>query len=216
MKITPTKAQFTALENAYDYFNTVLFSGELPPIFLNLSRKSKAAGFAAPKRWTDTKGVTSIHEISINPIILDQTVEYIFATLVHEMCHTWQFDFGKTSRNGYHNKQWADKMLAVGLIPSSTGEPGGKMTGQNMSDYPQENGRFLQALDKMPKEFLLPFKSIEGVGLTLGAGGGVTKEGSSKKTKTKYTCPECEVNAWGKDSLNLRCEDCDAVLMKQN
>ena len=32
------------------------------------------------------------------------------------MCHQWQQHFGKPSRNGYHNKQWADKMESVGLI----------------------------------------------------------------------------------------------------
>jgi hypothetical protein len=47
---TPTKAQFEAFEAAYQYFNQVLFSYELPPVILNLSRKSKAMGFVAPFR----------------------------------------------------------------------------------------------------------------------------------------------------------------------
>ena len=48
---TPTKQQFEAFENAYQYFNVVLFGKALPPVILNLSRKSKAMGFVAPFRW---------------------------------------------------------------------------------------------------------------------------------------------------------------------
>ena len=33
-------------------------------------------------------------------------------------------------------------MESIGLMPSSTGEPGGKRTGDRMSDYPIPGGRF--------------------------------------------------------------------------
>lgn len=42
-------------------------------------------------------------------------------------------------------KEWADKMQSIGLIPSSSGEPGGKRTGDKMADFPAEDGKFLQA-----------------------------------------------------------------------
>jgi hypothetical protein len=32
-------------------------------------------------------------------------------------------------RRNYHNKEWAAKMIALGLMPSSTGMVGGKITG---------------------------------------------------------------------------------------
>jgi hypothetical protein len=54
---------------------------------------------------------------------------------VHEMVHVWQHAFGKPSAGGYHNKQWAAKMKAVGLQPSSTGYVGGKETGQRVTHY---------------------------------------------------------------------------------
>ena len=37
------------------------------------------------------------------------------------MTHHWQQCFGSPSRNGYHNMQWARKMVEVGLMPSATG-----------------------------------------------------------------------------------------------
>jgi hypothetical protein len=51
------------------------------------------------------------------------------------MAHQWQFEFGTPSRAGYHNEEWSKKMQSIGLMPSHNGKPGGKKTGQNMSDY---------------------------------------------------------------------------------
>jgi hypothetical protein len=39
------------------------------------------------------------------------------------MVHLWQHHHGKPSRTGYHNKEWATMMKAVGLIPSDTAAP---------------------------------------------------------------------------------------------
>lgn len=41
--------------------------------------------------------------------------------------------------NIFNEKLFADKLPNC-LIPSSTGAPGGKKTGQNMNDYPLKNG----------------------------------------------------------------------------
>jgi len=215
IKKTPTIKQFEALQGAYTYFNYKLFGSQLPAVILNLSRKSKAMGFAAAFRWREagekkgTKG--KIHEISINPEILTMPAVEVYSTLVHEQVHIWQFQYGKPSRMGYHNREWANKMLSIGLIPSDTGKEGGKMTGQNMSDYPQKGGHFEKALKTMPKKFKLPFVSIEGDYMALMAGlssGGQQKPRKAKKNKMKYTCPSCEANVWGKLGLEIICGRC--------
>ena len=229
MIMTPTKQQFEAFENAYQYFNEVLFHYELPPVILNLSRKSKAMGFVAPFRWkaADTESTAKkdhIHELSINPEILCMDLIEVYSTLVHEQCHIWQYSCGKPSRTGYHNKEWADKMESVGLMPSSTGRAGGKRTGQNMSDYPIENGVFLRALDNMPDSYKLPFISIEGErkykSVSLGLPGATNilsdeqeAEPKPKKNKVKYTCPSCNVNVWGKPDLNVLCGHCESTFL---
>ena len=61
------------------------------------------------------------------------------------MAHQWQRHHGKPSRTGYHNKEWAAKMIEVGLVPSSTGEIGGKQVGQHMTHYIADGGAFAQA-----------------------------------------------------------------------
>jgi predicted SprT family Zn-dependent metalloprotease len=43
--------------------------------------------------------------------------------MTNEMAHLEQHHFGKPSRSGYHNKEWAGMMKAVGLIPSDTAAP---------------------------------------------------------------------------------------------
>lgn len=196
----PTKEQFTAIQNAYDYFNKVLFNNGLKPCLLNFSRKSKAYGFFAPARWGKRKSKEfSIHEISINPESLQRSPKETYGTLVHEMCHLWQFDQGKYSSNGYHNQEWANKMKSVGLIPSDTGQPGGKETGSNMTHYIEKNGKFEKSFNVIPKNILLPLQCVAEP----------PSKKSKAKNKIKYTCPSCGNNVWGKESLNIQCEDCE-------
>jgi len=222
---TPTVQQFRAFENAYEYFNQVLFQMELPGVILNLSRKSKAMGFVAPFRWrkaeqeSGAKG--TLHELSINPEILCMGMIDVYSTLVHEQCHIWQHEYGAPSRNGYHNKEWADKMESIGLIPSTTGKPGGSKTGQNMSDYPAKDGKFMHALDTMPEAYRLPFVSIEGDPVVVAisapsptpplgrpAGAHIPRPTKGKRNKVKYTC-SCGNNVWGKPELTIFCGECE-------
>ena len=232
MKNTPTTAQFQAFQNAYAYFNQVLFHYELPPVILNLSRKSKAMGFVAPNRWIkvdrsktvdlnkpETIGTSSgveMHELSINPEILLLSPIDVYSTLVHEQCHVWQFHCGKPSRNGYHNKEWARKMMEVGLMPSSSGKTGGAITGQQMSDYPIEEGVFLKALKAMPPSYKLPFVSIEAKHKYAQLSNDTKNPSETTpatppkpKNKVKYSCPGCKTNIWGKPNLNVICGDCE-------
>ena len=118
---TPTELQFAALNGGYRYFNKKLFHNELLGCILNFSRLRGIHGFLAPERWKRVgERAFCTHEISLTPTTLYRMPIEIFSTLVHEMCHLWQWEFGKPSRNGYHNKEWAAKMKAVGLIPSHT------------------------------------------------------------------------------------------------
>lgn len=138
----PTPATYSQLQTAYDWFNVHLFDKALPNCLITLQRKSSAMGFYSPERWINADG-NKTDEIALNPAYFaNHSVKELLQTLVHEMCHQWQQHYGKPSRNGYHNKQWADKMQSIGLMPSSSGEPGGARTGQHMGDYPISGGEF--------------------------------------------------------------------------
>ena len=195
----PTPAQFGAYNGMFDYFNDRLFGGTLPPVLLNFSRLNRTYGFFAPERWAG-QGKERAHEISLNPQHLKtRKPEEVASTLVHEMVHLWQHEQGQPSRSGYHNREWADKMLEVGLIPSDTGQPGGKQTGAHMTHYIDPKGEFSRAWSSMPGDLWLPWAGIP--------------EGERRRTprtpsKFAYQCPKGHGKVWGKPGLDLNCGVC--------
>lgn len=201
----PTKEQFEAYQGLYQYFNEKLFDGKLPNALLNFSRKRKqVGGFFSPERWIN-KDSKKVHEISLNPDCSRKDTKVVISILVHEMVHLWQQEFGEPSRSGYHNAEWADKMEEIGLMPSNTGEEGGKRTGQQMTHYVIQSGAFDNAYKKITAKMLLPFAQCDEP---------VTKPKS--KARTKYTCENCEANVWGKAGLSIECLSCGHSFTETN
>jgi predicted SprT family Zn-dependent metalloprotease len=150
--MSPTSELYAPLIAAYDHFNQSLFASELPPVIFTLQRKKNVMGFFAAKRWGNSQGKLC-NEISINPgYFASSRLIEVFQTLVHEMVHAWQFHCGHPSDGHYHNKEWAQKMMEVGLMPSDTGEPGGAIVGRHMSDFIMKQGRFMEAANILLKD----------------------------------------------------------------
>lgn len=206
----PTPAQIAAYQLAFDHFNALLFDGKLPHAVLNFSRHAGANGFFAAERWYDNgaSGQKPLHEISLNPdLLLREPIEY-YSTLVHEMAHHWQQCFGGPSRNGYHNKQWAQKMVEIGLIPSATGEPGGKTTGQRMTHYIAPAGPFEAAFRSLPPEALLPYVS--------GQAAREPRLCRPRQEMYRYACQDCQTQLRAPTTeLQARCWECHHFLKLQ-
>lgn len=142
----PTLAYAAQLQNAFEHYNQRLFDGCLPPCLMTFQRVAKTFGYFSEQRFLSAENGEATDEIAINPQYLANYPPLeAMQTLVHEMAHMWQYHFGTPSKRSYHNREWADKMEAIGLMPSSTGAPGGARTGEKMGDYPLPGGRFLQA-----------------------------------------------------------------------
>lgn len=146
---TPTRVTYAELQQAYDHLNAALFDAQLPPCLITLQREKRTCGYFSAARFAALDGRMT-DEIALNPaffavVPLIETLQ----TLVHEMVHLWQHHHGKPGRGRYHNEQWARKMESIGLMPSSTGRPGGRRTGDCMADYAIEGGRFLQACESL-------------------------------------------------------------------
>lgn len=203
-RATPTQRTYSGLDAAYDFFNARLFEGRLPPCLITMQRKNKAYGYFAGGRFGVRDGQAVTDEIALNPShFRARTDEESLSTLVHEMVHLWQHHFGKPSRTSYHNKEWAAQMRAVGLIPSDTGQEGGKETGQTVSHYIEAGGRFERACRELIGDgFTLPYIELWG-------DEDKAKRKKKAASKTKYTCPACDLNAWGKPDLHLVCGACD-------
>lgn len=143
---------YSVLEDAIEHFNETLFKGELPSVVLTLQRDKNVMGYCSHKRWVGIDGSMKT-EIAINPeYVACEPLVCLFQTIVHELCHLWQYEFGKPGRGRYHNKEWANKMESIGLMASSTGKPGGKKTGDRMNDYPIKGGLFLNACRSLVEE----------------------------------------------------------------
>lgn len=139
-----TERAYNELQEAFDFYNMRLFKGELPDCLITFQRGKNTMGYFSYRRFVTSDGSNNmIDEIALNPEYFPvYPLIEVMQTLVHEQCHMWQFHFGKPSRKTYHNEEWATKMESIGLIPSSTGEPGGARTGQKINDYPQPGGQF--------------------------------------------------------------------------
>ncbi len=146
----PTDQIYSELRYAYDYFNTVLFRGVLPPCLITLQRHRHALGFFAGGRFANSEHQLA-DEIALNPSGMSRcSIIQILSVLVHEQCHLWQFHFSEyDGRRGivrpYHDREWGSKMESIGLIPTNTGKPGGKRTGRHVSHYIVSSGRFAVA-----------------------------------------------------------------------
>lgn len=198
----PTQELFGTLQNAYDYFNQELFNNELPECLIVVHRKRNAHGYFWGEQFNNHDG-KKLDEIALNPETMDRPNKILFSTLVHEMCHLWQHHFGNPSRRGYHNKEWANKMESVGLMPSTTGKPDGKKTGQRVTHYIIDKGNYEAAFGSW---------SLNQTGTWFTHR--QEKETANKAvSKQKFTCPDCEQNAWAKPSANLVCGDCDVPMV---
>jgi hypothetical protein len=221
------------------HFNRVLFDDALPTPLYTLRRGAGGLGHFAANRWCDENGRV-IAEISLSPeLFAHHTWLMLMQTMAQQQCHLWQHVHGEPSRPGYHNAEWAAKMESIGLIPSSTGMPGGRRTGQAMSAYPIAAGKFVRACADLadgtlrmpvamrwgaevaspppPVPIGLPRAALRRLLSPIGTprDDALLVEGQAlrdQKRKVKYSCPGCAMNVWGRPGLRLRCGDCDARL----
>ena len=195
-----TPKHYRAFQDAYDFLNAELFGGTLPHVLVTLQRHAKARGYFSPERFQGRINDAAAHELAMNPdTFIGRSDEEILSTLAHEMAHVWQQAHGKPPRRSYHDRQWAAKMKEIGLQPTTTGEPGGKETGQHMTHYIVGGGAYARAFVKLAaKGWRLDWQSMpEG-----------SEAKKKKASKTKFTCPDCGQNAWGKPDTLLICGTC--------
>jgi predicted SprT family Zn-dependent metalloprotease len=146
----PTLQAYEELQRAFDFFNEELFASGLPPCLITLQRKHNTCGYYHPERFVSADG-EKVDEIALNPEFFAlNPIEITLSVLVHEMVHAQTYHSNTAGRRGYHNKSWANIMETIGLIPSSTGKPGGDRTGEAMDHYIEPNGLF----DRACKELL--------------------------------------------------------------
>ena len=213
----PTIEQSQAFQNAFDYFNRELFNGELQTPMLTLTRNAQIlGGYFIPEKWT--RNGQKVSEIAINANVMNSgNLIDLMGTLVHEMVHVWQHYQGTPSRNGYHNKEWSDKCLSIGIKPFNVKEPE-KTTGQNCDHEIMKGQDTYKAIVNLPDDCLFPY-TTENLGSLDPQQGGQGQNPPPTPVKpgqrTKYTCPICGMNVWGKSGLVIACLQCNQTLIEQ-
>lgn len=183
---------------AFDFFNEKLFESTLDRPIVTFQRRRGAYGYFAVDRFISKETGRKNHELALNPDEFERSDKKVLSTLVHEMCHEWQQLFGKPSRGGYHNKEWADKMEEVGLMPISN--TGGR-TGQKCSHDIVDGDAFdLLADELINSGFKIDWTSF------------AVEPVKKPKSKVKYTCHPCKINAWAKPETRLICGECQSEM----
>lgn len=204
-KVTPSDQVYGPLQAAFTHFNRTLFDGGLLECLITLQRKGNTFGYFSPKKFAAVNGDARTDEIAMNPAHFRvRTPVETCATLVHEMVHQLREQQDDPPRSGYHDKVWAQEMLVRGLMPSSTGAPGGKMTGYRVSHYILPDGPFAQS-----------YAAFEATGTTIGWGDAAVlgADEKAKPKRFKFVCPQCGENVHGKAATDVRCNPCDTVMV---
>jgi hypothetical protein len=216
----PNVQQYGIFQRAYDFFNEALFGASLPQLLVTLQRDHRSFGYFSKNSFQQRLGRSArIHEICLNPDgFVGRADRDILGTFVHEMVHVHQLEHGHPGRGGYHNREFARLMHSIGLMPSATGQPGGATTGEHMSHYILEGGRFTMACEAFLARFELAWESAVEEAANSAApppGAGSPPSGrptprrrSSINSKTKLSCPNGHVNAWARPGAKLICGEC--------
>lgn len=145
----PTSEFYNLFVHLYSFYNRELFGDSLDMPIIVVTRKKNVFGHYSYQRWRDSSS-NAVDEIAVNPLMFNKyPITEICQTIVHEMCHQWQYQYGTPTKTGYHNTEWSEKMQSIGLMPSSTGKPGGAVIGQKMSDYPIPDADFIVQTERL-------------------------------------------------------------------
>ncbi len=208
-----TVTAYQAFEQAYQWLSTYVFvdvlGHPLPPCLITLQRRRDTYGYFCRDRFAHRyDGRARTDEIALNPDLFPhRSDKAILSTLAHEAVHGYQRWYGKPGRRGYHNKEWALMMEMIGLMPSHTGQPGGRKTGEQMTHYIIPGGAFDDAITALVATgFRVPWQS--GLPGALPGHGGDAPPPARLRDKTTFTCPQCTQKAWAKPTAQLVCGVC--------
>lgn len=198
-----TNAVFNYLTDAAAYLNKHLFENKLPIAVITLSRRKGAYGYFFPGAFIN--GNNDCDEIALTPSSISRSTLESLGTLTHELVHQWQQHFGTPGENAYHNKQWANKMVQVGLKPYCVTN-NAIMTGYKCSHDIVPDGPF----ETVAKKFIelrgeLPIATVPTLNVRL----------INTKHRPLMVCPSCHRKMSIPKGLNISimCNDCNVEMI---
>ena len=200
------------LNKVFDLLNQEFFESELSRPTITIQSTPKAYGHFSLREdaWISKNGKT--HEINIGAGTLARPIENVCATLLHEMCHYYDYINGiqDCSRgNTYHNKRFKATAEGHGLIVNYSERYGWSHTepSDELLDFVLENGL---------SDILINRNEFSGFAI----GGTGTHSGTQITTTTrkpsssrKYICPCCGMIVRATRLVNIACLDCDQQMV---
>ena len=213
--LSPTEELYRQLHFSAAYFNQELFQGRLPSVLITIEgMQRRTLGYTRPDHFANDAG-NKADQIALNVRRFhDRPLIDLFASLVHELCHVLQHHYGKPSRPGYHNREFAVIMLRVGLSPFG---PDGKSVGQHIDQRIMPGGPFEIAANKLiqsiqsiawfeARKQMLPSQSCHGQSRHASA----NARGGSGRAAFRCRCRGRGTRAWGAASLRMLCLRCQS------
>ena len=196
------------LNKLFDLLNDAFFENALSRPTITIQSTPRAYGHFSLRddTWVSKLGAT--HEINIGAGTLARPIENVCATLLHEMCHYWNYVHGvqDCSRGGtYHNKRFKEAAEARGLIITHSERYGWSHTepGDALLDFVLEYGL---------TDILINRNEFSGlqIGGSTGTHSGAPTPPTRKPSSTrKYVCPKCGMSVRATRAVNIGCLDCN-------
>lgn len=202
--LNPTKEYYGEVMSLLEWLNRNFHEGALGLPMVTFRTAIRSFGCYVPKKW-DHKTGTSAPEFRLNPIeFRDATLETKCMELLKLLEHLRQ---GKTARTNYHDRDYASGIRERGLQTHRLGNPD-KETGEQVTLSVIAGGKFEKLVSRKVEsgfDFSWAIHEEEKL-LKDPQNKGEAEENETRSGKrVKYTCPQCDLNAWAKHEAKVGC-----------
>ena len=201
------------LEKMFRALNNRYFNGKLEEPIITIQSTPRAYGHVTVgKSWR--KGQEHRHELNIGAGTLDRPIENIVATLLHEMVHLWNLQIGvqDCSRGGaYHNKKFRDAATERDLDISYDSRIGWSITEptEALVEFIIEQGWEDIMMNRIEWGYI-----PRGTGAGNISGTTTVIPPKAKGHTRKYQCPCCHNSVRATKIVNIKCVDCDEIMIE--
>jgi len=201
------------LEKMFRALNNRYFDGKLEEPIITIQSTPRAYGHVTVgKSWR--KGQEHRHELNIGAGTLDRPIENVTATLLHEMVHLWNMQIGvqDCSRGGaYHNKKFRDAATARDLDIGYDSSIGWSITQptEKLCDFIIEQGWEDIMMNRIEWGYI-----PRGTGSGNVFGTPTVIPPKTKGHTRKYQCPCCHNSVRATKIVNIKCVDCDEIMLE--
>ena len=199
------------LERMFKSLNESFYDGQLDMPIITVTPTARAYAHYTPWNAWESKGEHK-REINISSAYLNRPLEYICASMLHEMAHMYSdtiLNVQDTSNRGvYHNKIFRREAEAHGLICTRTEEYGYSDTSSVLSDELLDWVLLHDEFREIELCRATPGLVSIGVG-SRSAEGGAIPTGSTRTSSTrKLICTCCGNSVRATKVVNILCGDC--------